>query len=355
MITIDGSFGEGGGQILRTSLALAAITGQSVTIENIRVKRPKPGLRPQHLTGTLAVAEICGAELLGAAVDSTKLTFKPGKIRPGNYEFDVSNVRASAGSVNLVLQTILWPLAFAGKPSQVTIRGGTHVPFAPTFNYIHDVFLPTVAEMGLRCHYSMTRAGYYPTGGGEVAIEIPAIEKLAPICITKPQKPYQVRLTSAVSNLPMSIAERQLNTARARLNAVNVAHESHLMHYPSPGQGTVVFISVTAAPSGSNGEPVGITRAGFQSLGAIGKRAEKVADEACDELEAYLKSGMALDKHLADQLVIPMALAEGKSRFTTCEITQHLLTNIAVVEQFLPVRFEVSAPLGKPGAVERLA
>lgn len=344
MITIDGSFGEGGGQILRTSLSLAAVTGQSVTIENIRANRPKPGLRPQHLTGALAVAEICGGELVGARESSARLTFTPGKVKPGEYEFDVSKIRSSAGSVSLVLQTVLWPLAFARKRSRVTIRGGTHVPYAPTSNYIDDIFLPMVAEMGLRCHYSMTRAGYYPEGGGEVRIEIPAIDELSPIRITQMERPNHVHLTSAVSRLPMSIAERQLNTASARLKSMDLRAESLLTQYPSPGQGTVVFISLKS----------GQARAGFQSLGALRKRAERVADEACDELESYLKANMALDKHLADQLVLPIALADGNSRFTTSEITLHLLTNIAVVEKFLPVHFHVSHGVGEPGTIERV-
>jgi len=344
VITIDGSFGEGGGQILRTSLALAAITGQSVAIENIRANRPKPGLRPQHLTGALAVAEICSAELTGAKVDSTRLTFKPGPTRPGNYVFDVSKVRASAGSVNLVLQTVLWPLAMSGGRSRVTIKGGTHVPFAPTSNYIDDTFLPTVAAMGVRCHYSIKAAGYYPEGGGEVEVEVPAVDRVEPIDITAPERPFHARLTSAVSGLPTSIAERQLSTAAARLKSAGLLSDEILTQYPSRGKGTIVFISLTA----------GNAHAGFQSLGELKKRAEKVADEACDELEAYLESGAAIDKHLADQLIIPMALADGASRFTTCEVTLHLLTNIAIVEQFLPVRFHVAGELGKPGMIERI-
>lgn len=348
MITIDGSFGEGGGQILRTSLSLAAITGREVTIENIRANREKPGLRPQHLTGALALAEICGAEIRGAAVDSARLVFRPHAIRPGRYEFDVSKIRASAGSVNLILQNVLWPLAFAEKNSRVVIKGGTHVPHAPTYNYISDTFLPTVAEMGLICHYEMVRAGYYPTGGGEVWLEIRPVEELRPFSLIDRQEPVHIELTSAVSNLPTSIAERQMNTGIERVGYMRTGPgqeylgPTHIMEYPSPGKGTVFFASVTA----------GKTRAGFQSLGELKKRAEKVADEACDKLDAYLKSGMALDKHLADQLIIPMALARGPSRFTTTEVTQHLLTNIAVVERFLDVHFHVSRPLGEPGTVE---
>lgn len=345
MITIDGSFGEGGGQILRTSLSLAAITGQPVTVENIRANRDKPGLRPQHLTGALAVAQICGGELIGGEVGSRKLTFMPGKIKPGNYELDVSAIKASAGSVNLVLQTILWPLAFADKKSRVTIKGGTHVPHAPTFNYIDDTFLPAVAEMGLICHYSMTKAGYYPAGGGEVRIEIPAVDALRPISITHRQEPVHVELTSAVSNLPTSIAERQLDTAKARIKKLGLDSDNTIRQYPSIGKGTVVFISLKA----------GQARAGFQSLGELKKRAEKVADEACDELDAYLRADMALDKHLADQLIIPIALAQANSVFTTSEITLHLLTNIAIVEKFLRVHFHVSHGVGRPGTVERVS
>lgn len=342
MITIDGSFGEGGGQILRTSLSLAAITGQSVTINNIRAGREKPGLRPQHLTSALAVAEICGGELRGAEVDSRKLIFKPGRVKPGNYVFDVSKIRASAGSVNLILQTILWPLAFAGKNSHIIIKGGTHNPHAPTSNYIEDTFFPAVAEMGMHCRYSMIKAGYYPIGGGEVRVEINSVKELGPILVTERVKPIQAKLTSAVSNLPITIAERQLDTAIGRLKAMGIESENAIKQYPSPGKGTVVFISLEAG------------HAGFQSLGELRKRAEKVADEACDELESYLKSDMALDKHLADQLVIPAALAIGNSKFTTSEITLHLLTNIAVVEKFLSVHFHISHGLGEPGMVERV-
>lgn len=344
MLIIDGSFGEGGGQILRTSLSLAAITGQDVTIENIRANREKPGLRPQHLTSTLAVAEICGADLQGAEVGSSKLMFKPHKVRPGSYEFDVSKIRASAGSVNLILQTILWPLAFAEKQSRVVIKGGTHVPHAPTFNYIDETFLPTVAHMGLHCHYSMVNAGYYPIGGGEVRLEINPVAIFKPIQLIQLDEPVRCELTSAVSNLPASIAERQLNTGIQRLRSMGIKSNSDIREYSSPGKGTVFFADVSA----------GKVNAGFQSLGELKKRAEKVADEACDELEAYRKTGMALDKHLADQLIIPMALAQGNSKFTTCEITQHLLTNIPIVEKFLRVHFHVSRGIGEPGTIERV-
>jgi RNA 3'-terminal phosphate cyclase (ATP) len=343
VITIDGSLGEGGGQILRTSLSLAALTGQDVRIENIRAGRDKPGLRPQHLAAVLAAAEICGAEVYGADVSSTSLTFKPHKIRGGSYEFDVAHIRASAGSVNLVLQTVIWPLAFADKPSRVTIKGGTHVPHAPTFDYIHEIFLPAIRQMGLGCGSEMVRAGYYPAGGGEVRLRVTPVQSLQGVDLTERGAPQRIALMSSVSNLPEGIADRQMATGLDRLRAMGRPISEHLRQYPSPGKGTLFFISYQA----------GGIKAGFQSIGEIGKRAEGVAAEACDEFEAYLASEMALDKHLADQLIIPVALADGSSKFTTCEMTQHLLTNIAVVERFLPARFKAIGDLGAPGLVER--
>lgn len=344
MIHIDGNLGEGGGQILRTSLSLAAITGEPVTVDNIRASRDKPGLRSQHLTGALAVARICSAEIEGAQVGSTRLTFKPGQIESGEYEFDVAAVQTSAGSVNLIVQTIIWPLAFGPKKSRVVIKGGTHVPFAPTSNYISEVFLPVVARMGLACRYSVIRSGYYPSGGGEVRLEIPAVEQLKPISATQRSGQMHVDLTSAVSNLPVSIAQRQLDTAKKRLCEIGVRPEATIKEYPSQGKGTVVFICCYDSDA----------RGGFQGLGALKKRAERVSDEACDEFEDYYDSNAAFDKYLADQLIIPAALADGLSEFTTAEVTSHLLTNISIVEAFLPVKFRVGGDTGTAGRMERV-
>lgn len=343
MISIDGSFGEGGGQILRTSLSLAALTGKDVTVDNIRAGRDKPGLRPQHLTAALAVAQICGAEMTGAEVGSTRLTFRPHAIEPGSYEFDVARIRASAGSVNLILQTILWPLAFADRPSRITIKGGTHVPFAPTSDYVNEVFLPAVARMGLLCDHHMVRAGYYPIGGGEVRLEIRPVQALQPVSLVARSEPARAEVISAVSNLPASIADRQLSTGLARLRRAGVEAAGETREYPSSGKGTAFFIALRA------GDAV----AGFQSLGELRKRAETVAEEACEAFEAYLRSGMAVDEHLADQLIVPMALAGGTSHISTSTISQHLITNVAVVERFIDAHFHISRGLGEPGVVEK--
>ncbi len=344
MIHIDGSSGEGGGQILRTSLSLAAITGQEITIENIRAKRDKPGLRPQHLTGALAVAEICGGELRGGAVGSMQLTMKPGEVKSGSYCFDVRKITSSAGAVSLILQTVLWPLVFAKDTSHITFKGGTHVPFAPCSHYLSEVFLPVMASIGLKYKYRMLQAGYYPTGGGELHLQIEPVESLEPIDLTNSVGKPAVEIVSAVSNLPVSIAERQLHQAVTRCKELKLVVNGKVMEIPSPGKGTVLFIK-----SKSDGAVAGV-----QSLGEIRRSAERVADDACDELQAYIESGCAVDKHLADQLIIPMALTKGSSKFSTCEITQHLLTNIEVVKKFLPVRFNVNGELGGAGVVEKM-
>jgi len=344
MIHIDGSSGEGGGQILRTSLSLAAITGQEATMENIRAKRDKPGLRPQHLTGALAVAEICGGELRGGAVGSMQLTMKPGEVKSGPYCFDVRKITSSAGAVSLILQTVLWPLVFSKDTSNITFKGGTHVPFAPCSHYLSEVFLPVMASIGLKYRYRMLQAGYYPAGGGELHLQIEPVESLQPIDLTESVEKPAVEIISAVSNLPLSIAERQLHQATTRCKDLKLAVTGKVIEIPSPGKGTLLFVKSTS----------GRTIAGFQSLGEIRKSAERVADDACDEFQGYIESGCAVDKHLADQLIIPMALTKGTSKFNTCEITQHLLTNIEVVKTFLPVRFNVSGELGGAGVVEKV-
>lgn len=329
-LVIDGSYGEGGGQILRTSLSLAAITGRSVRIENIRAGRTKPGLQPQHLTSARATAKICGGRLTGDAVGSQLLEFHPGDVQPGDYVFDVSEIKASAGAVNLIFQTVLLPLALSGKRSKVTIRGGTHVPMSPNSNYVDDVYLPVLARMGLLVHYRMKKAGYYPIGGGEIEAEILPVDSLRPVKFTE-RGEGTVLITSAVSNLPMSIAERQAKSAAARLREDRVWSAEDLVDYPSPGKGTVAFVHF-------NG---GDLKAGFTSLGALGKPAEKVGREAGQEFCAWHASGAAVDKHLADQLIVPAALADGESVYTTEEVTEHLRTNIWTVEHFLDVRIKL--------------
>jgi RNA 3'-terminal phosphate cyclase (ATP) len=341
-LTIDGSYGEGGGQILRSSLALSCITGRHIRINNIRAgRRPKPGLQPQHLTAARAAAAICGGELSGAAVGSMTLQFAPDQVKPGSYAFDVSEIKASAGSTGLIFQTIFLPLLLAGGESRISLKGGTHNPFAPTFNYISDVFLAAMEKMGARCWIRMEKAGYYPIGGGEVKVQIEPVKSLSPLDITERGELQHVFCTSAVSNLPMDIARRQLDRGLMRIHGMGVPADGETVDYASPGKGTTFFIVARYAH----------TTTGFSSLGKLGKPAEKVADEACEEFRRYHATDGAVDPHLADQLILPLALASGPSRFTTSRITRHLLTNIWVAEQLLPVRFEVKGSEGQAGTV----
>lgn len=339
-LVIDGSYGEGGGQVLRTSFTLSALLRRPIRVENIRSRRKNPGLQPQHLTAVRAVAKICGGRLHGDSIGSTVIEFDSQNVEAGDYTFDVSEIKASAGSTTLILQTILLPLAFAGKQSRVTIRGGTHVPWSPPANYIDDVYLPVLSRMGLLTMFRINRTGYYPAGGGEIQVDIRSICGLGAMRFTD-RPDGIVTVYSAVSNLPESIAERQMTEAVGKLRSLGIDPVEVTDEYYSIGKGTVAFILY-------NGEDI---KAGFVGLGALGKPAEKVAREASDEFAEWWKSGAALDKHLADQIILPMALADGESVFTTNEITQHLMTNVHTIQQFLPVSITVDGSMGSPGRI----
>jgi len=339
-LEIDGSKGEGGGQILRSSLAMSAVLGRPIRMKNIRAGRSKPGLQAQHLTCVNALAEIADAHVEGATLGSQELMFVPHALKPGRYTFDVAQVRPSAGSISLVFQAIVVPLAFAGDVSSVTLLGGTHVSWSPPVHYLQMVYLPTTAGMGLQADIQLKRWGWYPKGGGEAVAQVhPA--KLRGIDLSQRGERKGIRGISAVSNLPMSIALRQQDRSLKVLRSGGMGAAFEVVNAPSRGQGTVVFILAEFERS----------RAGFTSLGARGKRAEKVAEEACKECLDFLKSGAAIEEHLADQLVPLMALAEGRSCFTTSKISLHLLTNIWVAEQFLPVEFQVDGEEGQSGRV----
>jgi RNA 3'-terminal phosphate cyclase (ATP) len=281
-----------------------------------------------------AAAEVGSLE--GCVEGSRTLTYLPGRIKAGRYFFDCG----TAGSLSLVFQTILAPLAFAESKSSVILKGGTHVPWSPPTDYIEEVFLPLLSPMGLAAGFWTISNGYYPAGGGEASASIdPAKAPLAPFNMTGRGKLVKVRVTSTVSNLPLSIAERQLKSASGLLS--NLPFETRLTEAPSPGRGTSVFIVAEFEN----------TRAGFSALGAPGKRAEAVGEEAALAFLEYLGQEGALDPHLSDQALIYMALASGVSLFTTTEVTGHLLTNIHVIEKFLPVKFSVEGRTGFEGFV----
>jgi RNA 3'-terminal phosphate cyclase (ATP) len=343
-IRIDGSYGEGGGQILRTALSLCAVLGKEVEIERIRTGREKPGLRPQHLTGVRALTQVAGAKVEGDQIGSQSLSFSPGKIRGGIYRFDVAEEKGSAGALTLVLQVLLLPLCFGPTSSEVMLLGGTHVPWSPTFHYLSMVLLPTLGKMGLRCEAAIEKWGWYPKGGGIVQVKILPVRELKPIDFSARGRPRTIFGISALSNLPAHIALRQRERAHQRIKErLGVAPNIQIIDKaPSPGQGTVLFLRLESKGG----------LAGFSALGRRGKRAEEVADEAVDQLLEYMDSGGCVDPHLSDQLIPFVALARGKSVFTVSKITRHLLTNIWVVKQFLDVRIEVEGGEGEAGRVE---
>ncbi|MFQ5954728.1 MAG: RNA 3'-terminal phosphate cyclase [Kiloniellales bacterium] len=348
LLVVDGSRGEGGGQILRTALALAAVTGRPLRVERIRAGRPNPGLAAQHLTGVRAAAALCAATVEGDAIGSQTLTFAPGQTpAPGHYVFDVAAVRpgGSAGAVTLVLHTVLLPLVFATGQSTVAVHGGTHVAWSPSVDYVGEVWLPTLARMGVEASLDLVRWGWYPVGRGQVQVHIRgrggATARLEPLDLRHRGGLRRVRGRAVVSHLPGHIAERMARHARSLLAAADVqAHiQAALVDAACPGAG--LFLTAEYASA----------RAGFGALGSPGKRAEAVAAEAVAALMAHRASGAAFDAHLADQMIVPLALAGGQSVFTTERVSRHLVTNAWVVEQFGVARVSVAKQKDGTGLV----
>jgi len=343
-VTIDGSYGEGGGQILRTALSLSALLGRETRIERIRAGRERPGLRPQHLAGVRALARMSGAKVEGGNIGSQSLSFLPGKVKGGFYRFNVAEERRSAGAVTLILQVLLLPLAFSTTSSEVMLLGGTHVPWSPSFHYLSMVLLPTLARMGLRCEAEIGKWGWYPRGGGWMRVTIHPVHELEPLDLSSRGRLRRISGISATSNLPSHIARRQQERAHQRLKErLGVVPEIHITDkVSSTGQGTLLFLLL---------ESEGVV-SGFSALGRRGKPAEVVADEAVDQLIEYVDSGRCVDPHLSDQLIPFLGRAKGRSVFSVSRITRHLITNVWVVQQFLDIRIDVKGREGEPGRVE---
>ncbi len=324
MLQIDGSRGEGGGQILRTSLTLSMITGRPLQIQQIRAQRAKPGLMRQHLTAVKAAAKVCGAETEGAELGSRTLTFRPGAVQAGQYSFDIG----TAGSASLVLQTILPPLMIAGGASQLTLRGGTHNMHAPPFDFLAKAFLPLLARIGPRVQATLVRHGFYPAGGGEVAFAIQPASKLSPIELVDAGPVLRRHATAVVSRLPVHIAERELETIRRKLSLAR--HETSAHVVGSAGPGNAVMIEI---------ERPEVTEL-FTGFGRRGVPAEEVAAGVAGEAARYLATGAAVGEHLADQLLLPLALAGG-GRYRAVGPTPHATTNVETIRRFLEVAVEV--------------
>ena len=323
MIEIDGSAGEGGGQILRTSLALSILTGKPFKLLNIRANRSKPGLQPQHLMCVKAAGGICGAVYKGAAVGSTTLFFEPSEVRSGDYTFTIG----TAGATGLVLHTVYLPLALRGTaPSTVTITGGTHNPFAPCHHFNAITWGGYLSKLGIRIEQEMVRPGFYPRGGGEVRAVIHPCDRVAGLTLTERPELTTAGGFSAVASLPATIAKRQAQRIATMLKREKI--ESHIPIEEwegSLGPGTVAAVIFRQAPVPTL----------FFGLGERGKSAESVADDALDEALRYRESDAPVDPHSADQLLLPLAFSPDRSEYRVSKVTRHLTTNIDTVKLFV--------------------
>ncbi len=322
---IDGSMGEGGGQILRTALALSVVTGRAFRIERIRARRKKPGLQAQHLTAVLAARQICDAVVEGASLGSQTLEFRPGPVRPGEYTFDVG----TAGSTTLVLQTLLPALATALQPSELVLQGGTHNPLAPPFDFLAEVFLPILRRMGVPVEAVLEAYGFYPVGGGRVRVRIEPTGKLQGVDLFHRGRVVEHSIYAVVARLPRHIAQREVETARRKLGWE--AKCTRIAEVDSSGPGNYVAIRIQCEQ---------ITEL-FTGFGQMKVPAERVATEAAREAQRWLQAGVPVGEHLADQLLVYFALA-GQGVFRTVAPTSHTQTNLEVVRRFLevPLRIE---------------
>ncbi len=314
MIRIDGSYGEGGGQILRTAIAMSCLTGKPVEIFNIRANRPKPGLAAQHLKGIEAAKMITNAEVEGLRIGSTRVVFKPKSLKGGNFRIDIG----TAGSVTLILQTLLLPSLFAEKSSRFEIIGGTDVAWSPTIDYFRYVTLRTLSEMGCQVDVKLVKRGYYPKGGGKIQVKVEPSniygKKFEPIN-------DDVRGISHCQNLPEHVAKRQAQAAVEWLNkrGVRAEIEIEVLRGFSTGSGITIW-------SGYKGE---------SSLGEKGKRAEIVGIEAAKNFYEEYLTNAAFDSHLADQIMPFAAVAKDTTEYTTTKITKHQESNAYVISKFL--------------------
>lgn len=328
VLTIDGAAGEGGGQILRSSLTLSMLTGRPVVIDNIRAGRSRPGLMRQHLTCVKAAAQICGAKVTGDTLKSTQLSFTPGAVKSGDVELAVG----TAGSVALVLQTILLPLCLQEGKSVVKISGGTHARWAPPWPFVESSFLPLLGRMGASIEAVLHKSGFYPAGGGAVEVTVgggaAATYGLSALFLPERRGGRVVELTAVVANLPEGIARRELVAASKALGAESARLSSKSVR--SRGPGTAIWLQAC-------GEQ--LTNV-FTAIGDTGVTAEEVGQACASRYLAWRDMDVCVDEHLADQLMLPMALA-GAGSFTTVQLTPHSWTNIAVIEAFTGRRLQV--------------
>lgn len=342
-LEIDGSMGEGGGQVLRTAVALSALLKKPIRVFNIRAKRSNPGLRPQHLAAVKTVASLTGAKTEGLEVGSKQILFTPGEVNVSDVMLDVG----TAGSVPLVLQALMPVLAFSPRESSLVLKGGTNNPRAPPIDYIREVLVKALDAMGYRVGVAVERRGFYPRGGGIVRFNSRPVEFLKSFSLTEFPELKSIRILVYSARLPRHVAERIARSASSEVSRrlrVGPVVEYEFMtgeerNAPlDPGCGIIILgileNNVVFASS---------------ALGERGKPSEKVGGEAALEFVRQVELKAPVDRNLADQLVVYAALAKGVSALRTCEVTMHALTTIRLMELFLPVKFQVEGGPGSPG------
>lgn len=324
MLELDGSHGEGGGQILRTSLALSMVTGTPVRIRNVRARRSKPGLQRQHQVAVQAAARIGGARVTGAEIGSQTLTFEPGEVTPGEHRLSIG----SAGSTTLVLQTVLPALLCAPEPSLLILEGGTHNPLAPPFEFLQKTYLPLVNRMGPRVHAELELFGFYPAGGGRIVVSVEPSLELSGFVLLKRGEVRGRQAVALVSRLPLHIAERELSVVAREAGWEPL--DLLAQEVRSPGPGNVLVLSV---------ESESLTEV-FAGFGQRGVPAEEVAETAVEEMRRYLAADVPVGEHLADQLLLLFALA-GSGAYATVPLSGHTTTQIDLIPRFLDVAIQV--------------
>ena len=337
MINIDGSTGEGGGQVLRTCLSLSLITGQSFQITNIRKGRKSPGLKAQHLKAVEVAAKVGKATVYGVDPNSTIVTFSPKTIQPGHIKCKIG----TAGSTSLVLQTIILPLSMGNTASSISITGGTHVPWAPSFDFLKYHWMQYLIKLGIDISLDMDMAGFYPQGGGRIHATVRPTDSILPLNLTHRGALKQIRGLSAVANLDRRIAERQRAQILRRLSDSYPLNDIRIVQLPSRYKGTTVCLICEFEHS----------QCCYFALGELGKPAERVSDEVVEKILFFLSTNATVDEYLADQILLPLTLAKSRSTFSTSKITKHLLTNVEIIQKFIPVSISISGEINSPGMI----
>ncbi len=344
MITIDGSYGEGGGQIIRTAVSLSALTMKPVRISKIRAGRSKPGLRNQHIAGIEVIGWLANASISGLEVGSTEIEFVPKERSGGEYSYDVG----TAGSISLILQAVLPAAVLSPEPITLNLRGGTDVTWSPPVDYMREVFLPSLTRLGLSVTITTKQRGHYPKGGGQVTCEVKPSSEIATMNQTEFGSLIGVHGVSHCVRLPSHVASRQADSAKSILDKSEISPISiSIESYPKgrdphlgPGSGIVLWAE------SDNG-----MRIGADQLGKRGKRAEEVGADAAQQLKRELATKHAVDSHLGDMLVPYLAMAKGESKIGLTEVTSHLQTNLWVTERILGAEMYLEGNLGQTGVL----